>query len=352
MYNFTGESLNVIITGDIHINLKKYTEFERDRLHKLKTSLMGEVDSSRKNILILNGDILDRSKPTYEEISEFYSFVTELSKYYDEIFVISGNHEETTKEKTLYDYIPEFGFKYIKVGNINVGNVTLWLVGHPYLDMIDKLQPKNKINLLISHYRSDIGVADEEVSNSYVSETFDYTILSDIHEKMSPKENIEYTSSPYTINFRGTDLSPFIGGYTKVLVDDNSYDVFSKVVSLPNKFKIVIDFEKLEHLSLNSLKYLKEYIDKTHLYKVEVINFPVSRDKESYSEVILSEFSNITSIRFFAPEESYSDAVEDIIDEITERSDEGLFNVINNLLEKDGIPKDIINTYSETLKEL
>jgi DNA repair exonuclease SbcCD nuclease subunit len=367
-YRSKEEKVSFVVTGDIHLNLNRLTEFERDRFISYFDILREEAILLREEgkipILVLNGDIFDRSKPTYEEIGLFYEQVGIVSEVYDEVFIITGNHEELGGKKSLYNYIPEHGYKYIKVGSYVLGEVTVWMVGHTHLDIIPKVEPKNVKNILLSHYRSDIGFAKEEVHNDYVESAYDYSILSDIHYKFFPRENIEYTSSPYSITFSKED---FIGGYNVLTVHNNDFVVETRDVYLPNKLKINIDASifKATRTSLMVItleRYVRNIVtfaergspDKLtpHKYKIEITNYPNISSKDTIIKSLLEKFPNIVGGKVNIVDATGEDPIESLVDDITERSDEGIYNTINKILENKGMDVNVIHKYSDLLRSL
>ena len=342
--------VRIVTTGDIHINLRKYPEFERDRLLKYSEVLCEAAEGFydpkevHTSILILNGDIFDRAKPTYEEVGLFYEFLELLEWAYDDIYLISGNHEELSSDKTIYSYLPEYIYKYVKVGSIEIGDdLTVWLVGHPYLDYIYKTQPKNVRNILISHYRSGLDIAEDEVDNDYVEKTYDRAILSDIHYKLSPKPNIMYTSSPYSINF--VKDKEYYGFDILVVDDEGEITHYSPVIELPSKYKLIYSGDS----SVLSLKeFLKDNISPQNLYKLELL-VPHS----SLLEEVISSYDNIVSYKFVQDFSELSDEeLNSIVDEIAERGEIHIKETLKRLLANREVDEEILKVGEEELKEL
>jgi len=329
-----------IVTGDIHINLKTRSDFEEDRLFAYANYLKEHRDPESKNFLVLSGDIFDRAKPTFTEIGVFFGFLEILSESFDDIFLIAGNHEVIGREDTVYNYLPEYLFKYIKTAFIEVFDTNVWLVGYPYLDNIYRLYPKNNKNILISHYRSDIGFASEEVDNSFVSETFDYAVLSDIHYKLKPRDNIEYTSSPYSIGF----VSKKDFGFTIIDITKKDFKITSVDTSngFGNKIKLTFEGDDVSEFRL----FLKTNIDDLNLYKLVV-----KTHNQAAFESALSKYTNIVRVTFEDFSEEVEDSVQEIVEDIVDRGDTEIKKVLERIIDnQDDLPDTLKDISKEELR--
>ena len=309
MLNYNGNH-KVSIVGDIHLNMRsnslEHSEWERERFLELFTTI-ADNDS---NILILNGDIFDKAKPTFQEIGVFYEALEMLPDM--DVYVLDGNHEELSDTSTTFDYLPTAGFSRLKVADLTFNGVTLWCVGHPHIDNISKdLLPisYDTKNILISHYRSDIGYAKEEVDNDLVSRRFDDAVLSDIHYRLTPADNIQYTSSPYGIHFNPDKDY----GYCTILIEPSStYEIDFIKLSLPSKVKVTCTVQELSD-TLSTL-------DKSNKYNVEV-----SGASTSEALLELEKYSNITKFSF---SEVVQEDTVSITDELKEAGDVSVTDII------------------------
>ena len=314
MFKYTGDT-NILITGDLHINYRLSKPFEEMRLAKLKNSLKAAVNQQQNNILILSGDIFDKPKPTYEELAVFYDFLEELKEDFD-IYVIAGNHEELSKKKTLFDYIPQHNFTYIKYSHMYINDITLTLVGHPYLELIDIDYEMGEKKILISHYRSDIGFAEAEIDNNMVSEKYDMTILSDIHYDYEPYENIIYTSSPYSIHFEKTHVWH---GFVKLEITENDY----KVSRIATDFGYKVSKELL---NTEVKDYLLAFVEEDTFY-----NLKITGELDSDTVELLRSYPNV--IFSVSMDEEYT-IIEEVVDELENGSNENILEVLENLLKE------------------
>lgn len=303
------------IGGDFHLNLRDSSleDWERDRF----LSIFDEFANNDSTLIVLNGDIFDKAKPTLQEIGVFYEGLDILAKSGKDVLLIEGNHEELGGTNTTYDHLPHTNFTRIKVDYLETSNFYIWMVGHPYISSItDGTLPimHDKDNLLISHYRSDIGVAKEEIDNSIVSDMFVDTILSDVHYRLHPTDNIQYTSSPYNIHYTPQHDT----GYITIEFKDDSYSILFHKLSLPSKYKVATKLEKLE----DTLKQLVPI----HRYNLEVVGTSSSEALQ-----LISDYPNV--VKFSFTERDDAAMLDDLTDKLEEMSNTSLEEMIMTSLE-------------------
>jgi len=248
---------NVILIGDVHLNLRKYKDFQVNRFKEFQ-----KIKKEHKaDKLFILGDFFDLPKPTLEELSLFYSFIEEISRD-KEIYLISGNHEDLSNAKSTYDFIPEVNFKYITHNRIELEDFNLYFTSHNHIDNLNnKVLPTDKPNLLFSHIRCDLGYVKEEFPLQDLSDKFDYVFLGDIHRfDFKPFDNVVYTSSPYSINF--SEIQKY--GYIDLCLDKGSYSY--KFVDISDKVGQKI---KVELVSDDVTGFLKS-VKKDNLYKAVI----------------------------------------------------------------------------------
>jgi len=300
----------ISIAGDIHLNLrdKDLAEWERERF----LLLFEELANDGSNIIILSGDIFDKAVATLYEIAVFYEGIEILKGAGKQVFVIDGNHEELSATQTTFDLLPHEAYTRIKSDCIEFNSIYLWLVGHPHIKSLEGSSfpiAKDKPNILISHYRSDIGFVGEEISNELISSMFTETILSDIHYKLTPAENIRYTSSPYGISYTPNKTY----GYCQIHINENGFVVNDVELDLPSKIKLVVKKDELQD-TVDSL-------DKKNRYKIEIIG---NSDSET-----LQTLQDVSCVTKFSFSENFDDEmVDDITDELLVEMHNSLQDVI------------------------
>jgi len=250
--------MKIVITGDIHLNLRKNKEFELNRFKRYSEILRDEGG----DWFILNGDIFDLANPNLEEINAFYSFIRNVRFSYNEIKVVSGNHEELSKTKSVFHLLPELYYEFVENKTFEVEQFALTLLSHHKLDDLKNIA-LNKKHILVSHLRSNLGVIKEEVDVEYISRFFDYAILSDIHYHYKPYDNVEYTSQPYNTIY---DIEKD-NGYIVLEIKKDKFSLIYKKVNLPNKIKL--------ELNVDEYKAIYDSLNDENLYKI------ILKDNES-----------------------------------------------------------------------
>jgi hypothetical protein len=313
----------LIITGDIHLNLSNNKPFEESRFIQYMDVLYRQgKESLNAYILVLNGDIFDKAKPSPQEVKLFYKSIDRLSEVYNDIWIIPGNHENLTTDKTWYDYYPEIGYTLMHNEIIDIfGKFTIHAISHVNIKLLKEppIVP-NRTNILLSHYRSDVGVITAEVDNDIVSDKFEYAVLSDIHFHYQPRHNITYTSTPYNAHY----TEKVDNGYIRLVLEDTGeYTSEFIPVDLPNKIKMVMPVSRY-HKIIDTL-------DPRHLYKITVKgSFDELKELEGSSNVILNTI--------------ILDADEEVIEEDVTISDNSIIDfeeaIIRLTLELGGLPED------------
>jgi len=280
--------------------------------------LAEEIVTSNPNILILNGDIFDKATPNFVEIYYFYKFIDIVYNNGIKIYVLAGNHEEIDKEHTTFDYLPEKNFTYIKQKAINLYSTTLLLVEHPLIHNILEYRKAlvSTDTILVSHYRSRLKFADEEVDNKAISEVFDEIILSDIHYPYKPYSNISYTSSPYSTAF--VQDSAF--GFIELNIFPDKHTTTFKELKLPCLKLLVVDIYKLEELLLE--------LDSQHLYKVRVLG-----QETALLKTMLGKNKQVLQYEFINDEEQDTNVVEELIKDIKPQLGVDFLSLIEGLLD-------------------
>ena len=283
--------LKIVVTGDIHINTNRFREFELKRLSYLQKN----INKQKPDLVILNGDILDKAKPTLQDLQLFYKFTSGIKST---IFLIAGNHEELSIRETCYDFIPEVNYTYITTGKLEYKDWKLLFVSHNHLNDIKKL----KGDILFTHYRSAVNIhTTDEYNNKLVSEKFKITFLSDIHQKMNPYMNILYTSSPNSLKFN-KEVDTY-GFYVITLNDDINYDY--QILNKYSKQRLIVSATNIEDvkavlnkhnswlfkLSLSDSDLKDEFKDYDNIVGVDLLSVDEYDEKEDYKQAVENIFN-------------------------------------------------------------
>ena len=260
--------------ADVHIKLSRFKDFEINRLNKLKETL---IERGYKNLFIV-GDFYDSSYPSLEEIKIGIEFL----KSFDDVILISGNHEDYNKTTTLYDYIHlPSNVRVVKYAKLDLkSSYDVFLIDHLNLSLIKEIEV-TKPSYLFSHYRSDIGFAPSEVDNELVSDKFIHTVLGDIHYRLFPAGNIEYISSPYNISFSEKAEN----GFMEIKFNKTGLKLKWIPLNLPNLIKLKLNTEQFDNLD--------SYISSDNLYSIELYKEPNLKDRKK-----VARYDNIKQLKF------------------------------------------------------
>ncbi|MGB8452318.1 MAG: exonuclease SbcCD subunit D [Anaerocolumna sp.] len=231
--------------SDLHIGKKfRETDFTEDQIHILN-EIMGIVDDTKPDGILIAGDIYDRSVPPANAVNIFDDFLTKLEMRNMKVFMISGNHDsperlnfgkEIMGKNSIYiagsfkgemDCITledEYGsiniylFPFIKpsvVSNFNK-EINIDSYEKAVKTVIDAAQiDKNHRNILVAHqFVTNQGVEPEKSDSEILSvggldnidvsafEPFDYVALGHIHgpQKIG-RETVRYCGTPLKYSF-------------------------------------------------------------------------------------------------------------------------------------------------------
>ncbi len=91
--------LKILQTGDLHLGKTLYEySLEEDQKHVLNL-LIKELENDDYDVLIITGDIYDRSIPSQDSVRLFDDFLNTIHKKFSDLHVcfISGNHDSATR---------------------------------------------------------------------------------------------------------------------------------------------------------------------------------------------------------------------------------------------------------------
>ena len=225
----------VAVVSDIHIKLNSHPGFERGRV----LLLANQISLKNYNYVIINGDLLDSSRPTLDEVELAQQFIDIIAKE-SRVYLLDGNHEAVNVKKhtSTYDKIRMHNCRYIKDSIIDLEGVTYRMVSWSQLGA---LGVKGEADVLVTHVRSSLGAHIEAERCMNFLQDYKLCILGDIHTKHSPAKNAHYTSSPYAVGFTsGSPKGSYIelNGLNWSYVDLN----FAQKVKLTGKVEDFKDF--------------------------------------------------------------------------------------------------------------
>lgn len=141
--------------------------------------------------LVLAGDILDRNRPSLQELNLLMEFLSEVNSRGITTYLISGNHENLGQGTCTYDYLQSFLSKleHVHYNSSNTmfvpldNNVDLYMVGHPALTTYEHSElRKGKASILVSHFRPTVNqFIQEEIDVEKFIAPYTIAAVGDIH---------------------------------------------------------------------------------------------------------------------------------------------------------------------------
>lgn len=245
----------IAIVADIHVTLTKNTRFEVERFEGLIDTL---VEKSYP-IIVIAGDLFHKARPSLEEIALVTKGIKKLCRT-STVYILAGNHEVVKQGFSTFDYlnfhIPKYCY-VIKDGVIEYNGVKLHL--KDWETITKHVTTYNKSDILISHFRSNLGIIKEELNVELLSTNYDKVIAGDIHHRHKPFPNIMYCSSPYSTKYvNPSELEEF--GYIELYINETNSECRYVTLDLPSKLKVKCGRKDLEETIKRYSKHLLRVI--------------------------------------------------------------------------------------------
>lgn len=192
--------MRILFIADIHIKLGQKNvprDWQTNRYHMLFEKIHNLEHRVEK--VIFGGDIFDQSAPTIQEIALFMDYVHHSTIPH---ILYSGNHEVTTKKKSIFPYIERIINRsdYTIISDDEI--VTLDDIDYiPYtqLNNIKSYKPQSKI--VCTHVRGLIEPHVVPEIDLTLLDKWDVVLAGDLHAYSNSQRNILYPGSPVSINF-------------------------------------------------------------------------------------------------------------------------------------------------------
>lgn len=230
--------------SDLHLgkNINNYSMLEEQKY------ILGQISQilERENIkvLLIAGDIYDKSVPPTEAINFFDEFLVNLSKKSIQIFIIGGNHDsgerlsfgadlmalggvhiakpfnKDTKDIKPYTLKDEFGavniylLPFVRPANVKAAFENEDITGYTQAvkTVIDNMKVDTSLrNILVTHQfvtgaekcdSEQISVGGADNVDSFVFDPFDYVALGHLHgPQYIGRETLRYCGSPLKYSF-------------------------------------------------------------------------------------------------------------------------------------------------------
>lgn len=236
--------MKLIHLADLHIgkNLKNLSLLEEQQ-HAFR-QIIDYIKSEKPDVVLIAGDVYDRTVPSIEAVHLFDDFLTSLAKHDVTVIVISGNHDSPERLNFASRLLSERKLHICGVFDGTMRSVTLTdTYGSLTIWMLPFIKPSNVRGLYadkeMESYTSAINVVLEEASIDYhdrnillthqfysaagfspirseseidpiggldavdagILSGFDYVALGHLHGEQEVKKNMHYAGSPVKYSF-------------------------------------------------------------------------------------------------------------------------------------------------------
>lgn len=233
--------MRIMHLSDLHLG-KRVNEFSMiEDQEYILTKIVNIIDEEKPQVVIIAGDVYDKSVPSAEAVELFDDFLVRLSSRELKVFVISGNHDSAERiafggrlmDKSGIYMSPVFGGKVNPVTlEDELGEVNFYMLPFVKPSNVRRFYPDNEIesytdavrvsidnmnidrskrNILITHQlvtgavrseSEDISVGGTDNVDASVFKDFDYVALGHIHRAQKcGSEFIRYCGTPLKYSF-------------------------------------------------------------------------------------------------------------------------------------------------------
>lgn len=233
--------MKLIHLSDLHLG-KRVNEFSMlEDQEYILTKIINIIDEQEPQVVIIAGDIYDKSVPSTEAVELFDDFLVRLSKRKLKVFAISGNHDSAERIAFGGRLMDKSGIYMSPVYNGRVepismeddyGNLNFYMLPFVKPSNVRRFFPENKIdsytdaikhvvdemhmdkeerNILITHQfvtgssrteSEEISVGGTDNVDIRAFDGFDYVALGHIHRSQQcGKEHIRYSGTPLKYSF-------------------------------------------------------------------------------------------------------------------------------------------------------
>lgn len=347
--------MKILHTSDLHLgkNLSEESFFEDQKY--ILNEIIKIVKEKDIKIVMIPGDIYDKSIPSSEASMLFDNFLTQLSKLDIKVLITSGNHDSNERLSYGSKIFNEFNIHIVtsyngRIEKVSIENVDFYLL--PFLkpfhikklmeekeydkiknsnDMMKWILEREKIdkskkNILLSHQfvmwdgklpeqcdsesisLNNVGTLDAIDVNLF--DDFDYVALGHIHRPQKIKRD--------TIRYSGTPLK------------------YSFSEANDKKSIVIIDTDNIENIELCELTPLRNM-------KILRGSFEQIMNMKPSDDIIKVELEDENTI--ISPMEEIRKRFKNAISLVFINKYEKEFNDENNIIKEEATPYDLFNTF-------
>ena len=367
--------MKIMHISDLHIG-KTISDINliEDQKYVLN-QVLNEIDKNNIEVLIIAGDIYDKSNPSQESLNLFNDFINNLSHKNIVTFIISGNHDSSIRLEYLSSFLRTSNIFISKQFSLNIekitlqdefGNINFYLLPFFKISTFKNLSNeniknydeaikylfenkinKNERNILIAHqYVNGAITSDsEEVIiggldgiSHVVFKDFDYVALGHLHSpQYVKKENIRYCGT--LIKYSLSEVNQ----KKSITTIDIKHKNDIKIELIPVKYLHDLKEIKGRYDELINFKYTEDYVsiillDDEYIVDARInlltvfpnmIKFQIINNKSN----INYEINNLQDFNKLSPLELFSEFYK-VQNNGIEPSEESL-KIINKILEEE-----------------
>ena len=321
--------MKILHTSDLHLGKNLSEESLLEDQKYILNEIIDIVKKNNVSVIMIPGDIYDKSIPSNEASMLFDNFLTKLSKMNITVLIISGNHDSNERLSFGSKIFNEFHIHVVtsydgKIDKINIDDVDFYLL--PFLkpfhlkhlmdtkeyetihnsnDMMKWILnreniDKTKKNILLSHqFVMWNGITPEQCDSESISlnnvgtldaidvnllNDFDYVALGHIHRPQKIKrETVRYSGTPLKYSFSEVNDKKSV-----VIIDTNDIENVKLIELKPLRNMNVLKgtFEKIMNMKPN------DDIIKVELEDENTIISPMEEIRKRFKNAIALTFIN------------------------------------------------------------
>lgn len=321
--------MKILHTSDLHLgkNLSEESFYEDQKY--ILDEIIDVVKEKEIKVVMISGDIYDKSIPTVEAEKLFDKFLTDLSKMNVKVLIISGNHDSNERLSYGANIFNEFNIHIVtsyngNIEKISIDDVDFYLL--PFLkpfhlkrlmaaaeyekinnsnDMMKWILSKEKIdknkkNILLAHQfvmwdgKLPEQCDSESISLNYVGtldaidvnllNDFDYVALGHIHRPQKIKrDTVRYSGTPLKYSFSEVNDKKSV-----TIIDTDNIDNIELVELKPLRNMQVLKGTYEEVMNMKST----DDIIKVELENENTIISPMEEIKKRFKNAISLVFIN------------------------------------------------------------
>ena len=227
--------IKILHTSDLHLGKNLSEESFYDDQKYILDEIIKIVKEKDINVVMIPGDIYDKSIPSSEASMMFDKFLTNLSKMNVKVLITSGNHDSNERLSYGSKIFNEFNIHIVTsyeghIETINNSNDMMkWILSRENID-------KNKKNILLAHqFVMWDGKLPEQCDSESISlnnvgtldaidvnllDDFDYVALGHIHRPQKIKrDTVRYSGTPLKYSFSEVNDKKSV-----VIIDTNDFE--------------------------------------------------------------------------------------------------------------------------------